>query len=61
MSTSRFVHAVQAHLMLVRAEVAQHILTVYKQEQKVEPITGVSSEGYVGPGQIQSPYTDGRK
>lgn len=26
----------------------------YLKEQKVEPITGVSSEGYKGPGYIQS-------
>jgi cytochrome c oxidase subunit 4 len=26
----------------------------YLKEQKVEPITGVSSEGYDGPGMVQS-------
>lgn len=26
-----------------------------EQEQKAEPITGISSEGYSGPGYIQSP------
>jgi len=27
----------------------------YLKEQKVEPITGISSEGYSGPGYVQSP------
>lgn len=26
----------------------------YLKEQKVEPITGISSEGYKGPGMVQS-------
>ena len=29
------------------------------QEQKVEPITGISSEGYKGKGMVQSPPIKG--
>lgn len=28
--------------------------TLFQQEQKVEPITGISSEGYSGVGMVQS-------
>ena len=32
----------------------QEATNEYLREQKAEPITGISSEGYTGPGYIQS-------
>lgn len=29
--------------------------TLYQQEQKSDPFTGIAAEGYTGKGQIQSP------
>lgn len=31
------------------------ILTHVQQKQKADPITGLTSEGYTGPGMVQSP------